>query len=43
MPAATLTVVPAAGHTVHLENPVAWRAAVEGFLTAAPPAARSHA
>jgi 2-succinyl-6-hydroxy-2,4-cyclohexadiene-1-carboxylate synthase len=32
MPDASVVVVPDAGHTVHLEQPAAWLAAVTGFL-----------
>ncbi len=37
LPQAEVTVVPAAGHAVHLENPTAWTAAVSAFLTASAP------
>ena len=32
LPSAELVSIPGAGHDVHLDNPTAWRAAVEGFL-----------
>jgi pimeloyl-ACP methyl ester carboxylesterase len=32
MPAATLAIVPGAGHNVHLERPSEWLALVEGGL-----------
>jgi len=36
LPRATLVIVPDAGHTVHLERPEAWLAAVGSFLAEAP-------
>jgi 2-succinyl-6-hydroxy-2,4-cyclohexadiene-1-carboxylate synthase len=40
LPDARVAIVPDAGHATHLENPAAFRAAVEAFLDrAAPPAA----
>jgi len=41
LPDARIAVVPAAGHTTHLENPAAFRAAVDAFLT--PASARAGA
>lgn len=35
LPDARIVVVPAAGHATHLENPAAFRAAVDAFLTSA--------
>lgn len=40
MPDARMVVVPGAGHTVHMEAPVAWLEAVVGFLTVGSPWSR---